>query len=224
MRIHTFVLLAGLTLAITAGCKREKAGQGLEFLQKDLPIQGDTTWIKEVRPTKPFKAIYIFDVDDVNILTGQKWRVEIEGPACYVEEQKTEVEDTTLVVKFANHDTHYRKTRLNICVPVLNDIEITGCRLATLSGPPVTTSNIYVELNKVELAVFSAALQARDLTIKTANMDEGVFYVHAGNMQLYVKHAKSAKFKGSADSLDVKSTDRTALDLTELGVGEILKR
>lgn len=222
-RLH-LILLAALAAATLAGCKRERPGQGLEFLQQAQPIEGDTTWTKEVRDTKPFKAIYIFDVNDVNILTGQKWRVEIEGPACYVEAQKTEVEDTTLVVKYANHDTRYRRTRINICVPLLSDIEITGCRLATISGPPMVTPNIYVELNKVEMAVFSAVMQAGDLTIKTSEVTDGVFFVRARNLQLYAQHLRSARIKGTADSVAVHSAEGNAVDLTELHMGGNIKK
>jgi len=221
MKRVVFSVLLILSVLFFASCKDkgEKPGAGLEFLSEVSPIEGDTTPSTVMRDVPAFSDVYLLDAASLEIETGKPCSVTLHGPKCYVDSLKTEVVNGTLFVKFRNIDTNYRKVKVVITMPTLEEVEVTGSELVEVTGRPIHTDDSYIELRNVQNVNFDPVISARTLTISLNGICASSFRVNTDILNLKVGRVEGVSVSGRAKVVN-KSFDRPDnIDLNNLKIG-----
>lgn len=166
IRINNLISWSAI-IFLFASCNENdaKIRQESDFLSDDKPITGDCGYYIEKYKTDNFSAIYIYDAFSVDVVVADTCGLSISGPRCYVENQNAYVMGNTLVVKFKDHDTHYRRTHIKISVPRLSDFEVMGAVYVTLDEKKVDENYLYVEMNNVNRVDFTKPIVMDELTV-----------------------------------------------------------
>lgn len=214
--ISLFVFVFFFTLC---GCtKKDRPGNGLDFLSKDMPIDGDTTYYSDERSLENFHNILIYDAQKVEIVTGKPCGVTISGPKCYVKAQEAVVDDGTLTVKFKEHDTKYRKTKVVVHVPSYEDLEIFGSKKVVTYGSPLEEDDVYIELNHVSKSEFRNELKVKELTLSFRFVDYVECRMNCNSFNLTTQTLEQGVFSGSVRDVHYHVDRMDRLDMTGLKV------
>ncbi len=204
-----------------ASCsKKNRPGEGLDFLVKDAPIEGDTTYYEENKNVKCFQSVYLYDANTVYVEVGKKCALSINGPKCYVQAQSVSDKDGTLFIKFKDHDTHYRKTNIKLTVNNIDDLEIKGCKKVIFSGKPYEAEELYIELNHVECAVFTSVLNVKNLTLALKYMNSAVFKVNSDVVNISTQRVEQTSISGKAKYIERQNDRPEKVDLSGLQTSE----
>lgn len=163
-----FVLFVFFVMGCDSDEKRE--GKGISSVFDDHVIEGDSSYMLEEKDVDCFRSVYIYDALSVTLEVGTPCCVKVGGPRCYVEAQEAIVDGETLVLKFKNRDTNYRRTNVFIRMPELHDFEVIGANEVLMKGNTLKGSYLYMEMNHVRRAYVKNLIDVDELTVNLKNM------------------------------------------------------
>ncbi len=212
-----------LFISLLTSCGRKRPGEGLEFMQKTAEIEGSMTEVQDERSVKPFKSLFVYDAALVSIEIGPICGIRVEGPECYVEAVKTEIDDDNLTVKFENKDTQYRQTRVCITAPSLDDIVINGCSSLQIFGKANKSEKMYVELNSVDAANISSALRSSEITMKLYDTRKIKCNFDCNSLDFVSSGCKIGTLSGRADNMNFHSDNTNQIDRNGLKTKKMIE-
>lgn len=219
VRIILCLLPLLLLSVFFCSCSRhDKPGSGLEFMQPDIPISGDTATVEVERPVSPFNDVYVYDARELKIITGDTYSLHLSGAKCYVDSMLSHVSNSTLMIKYRNRDTHYRRVTVTVTLPQLDELEVNGCGRLSILGRPVMGDNFYMELRHVDNANLNTPLTATNLTISLTSVRFSYLNINASRLNLRTVDIGSLVIDGTVKNAYFNLDNPITVDRSKLNV------
>ena len=210
------LMTMALITPLSCNSNKEKPGAGLEFLSETAPISGDTTLCRQSRNVPTFTDIYLIDAEKLEVEVGKQCAISLEGPKCYVDSMVTKVTNGTLFIKYKNIDTEYRKVKVHVTIPYLQEMEVTGCNLCEVTGENRYTDFVYIELKNVNVASFEPVISAKSLTLSLTGTKSSFFQVDVGLLNFKTYHVNNVEISGKAISANFNIDRPDRIDRSRL--------
>lgn len=207
-----------LSVLFFSCARHDKPGSGLEFMQPDIPITGDTTSVEIERSVSPFNDVYVYDARELRIITGDTYSLRLSGPKCYVDSMLSHVSNSTLMLKYRNRDTHYRRVTVTVTLPHLEELEVNGCGRLSILGRPVMGDNFYMELRHVDNANLNTPLTASNLTIALTSVRFSYLNINASRLNIRTVDVGSLIIDGTVKNAYFNLDNPITVDRSKLNV------
>ncbi len=185
--------------------------------KEDAPLQGDTAVVKVVRDSLPlFHSISVFDASRVEVRVGSTCCVEVDGKNVYANAQQVYVDNGCLFVRFSDHDSNYRQTRVKVMLPTITSLAVVGCGRLDVYGNKNEMGNVEILLHRVNVAFVAPVLSADKVEVSLDAVMYSQFRINCRKLNLTARHINQTKFVGHASHLSVKADEKRKIDMLGL--------